>query len=69
MITIFQKLEKKLYFIKKVLRAGVFKIMITIPLTLENRQKLSIKPRRSPYDPGAGKNDWKWLKLKNCEYF
>ena len=55
----FQKFEKQNY-IKKVLRAGVFKILITIPTILENMQQLIIKPLGGPYDPDARKNDQKF---------
>ena len=59
----FQKFEKKNY-IKKVLRAGVFKILITIPPILEKMQQLIIKPWGGPYDPGARKNDQKFKPQK-----
>ena len=55
----FQKFEKQNY-IKKVLRAGVFKTLITIPTILENMQQLIVKPLGGPYDPGARKNDQKF---------
>ena len=49
-------------FYRKIAEAGVIKILITNPLTVETMQQLIIMPWRRSYDPGAVKNDLKKVK-------
>ena len=53
---IFRKF-KKFIFYQKIALAGVIKILITIPLTLETMQQLIIKPWRRSLGP--------WCRKKN----
>ena len=68
-----RKLEKK-NFLSKIAKAGVIKILITIPLTLETMRQLIIKPWRRSLGPWGQKKDKKLENiqkktLKNCKYF
>ena len=61
MITIFRQIK----FYQKIAKTRVVKILITIPLTPEIMQQLTIKPARRSLAQGSRKNQ----KFKNIQIF
>ena len=59
MIITFQKKFEKLNFITKNAKAGVIKILITIPLAAKTQLQLVIKPWRLSLGPWCRENDIK----------